>query len=493
MKKKKTVPRLYKGFRDQFAEDVFAREEMLVRIKKAYESYGFAPLETPAVEFVDVLGKFLPESQTPEGGIFAFQNEDEEWVALRYDLTAALSRVFSQYAELARPFRRYQVGPVWRLEKPGPDHFREFYQFDFDTVGTKSMMADAEACCVLCDALEAIGIGRGKYVIKVNNRKALNGVLEASGVGLIDQDDDDSVAMNVLRSIDKFDRLGWAGVKELLTTGRKDASGDVMPGLGLEDATVEAIHSYLSIQSNDRQVVCDQLEKVIGESKIGREGVAELREIDKFLSALGYCSEQVVFDPTVVRGLGYYTGPVYEAVLTFDVKDEKGRVKSFGSIGGGGRYDGLVKRFTGQETPATGASIGVDRLLAALKALGEASTRKGAADVLVSTMDKNHLADYMNMAKELRAAGVKTELYVGNKGVGGQFKYADKCGIRLVVVAGDDEFSAGEVQIKDLDQGAELAQEVMDRDVWRKERPAQWAVKRDELVQACLGRLSEEE
>ncbi len=477
----RTKPRLYRGFRDLFSSELVERQKMLDGIKRIYERYGFEPLETPAIEFVEVLGKFLPEQDTPEGGIFAFQNEDEEWVALRYDLTASLSRVFAQYKELQRPFRRYQVGPVWRLEKPGPDHFREFYQFDFDTVGTKSMMADAEACCVICDALEEIGIGRGKYIIKVNNRKILNGVLETCGIGLIDEQDSGSAAMNVLRSIDKFDKIGLQGVIELLTTGRVDQSGDKMPGLNLDAKVVEHIEKYLSIQAENRSGICDSLLDVVGGSKAGEEGVAELREIDGFLTGVDYGEERVVFDPTVVRGLGYYTGPVYEAVVTFEVKDDKGEVKSFGSIGGGGRYDNLVKRFTGQEVPATGASIGVDRLLAALKILGKIEA-KAMTQVLVSTMDKSKLIEYQKMAKELRQSGINTELYVGNKGIGGQFKYADKRQIPLVVVAGEDEFNAGEVQIKDLEQGRVLAEEVLDRETWRKDRPAQFAIKRNDLV-----------
>jgi len=463
---------------------------MLDSIREIYELYGFAPLETPAVEFVETLGKFLPESHTPDGGIFSFQNEDDEWIALRYDLTASLSRVFAQHKDLQRPFRRYQVGPVWRLEKPGPDHFREFYQFDFDTVGSKSMMADAEGCCVLCDALENIGISRGKYVIKVNNRKVLNGVLETSGIGLIDTSTDNSLAMNVLRSIDKYDRIGLDGVRELLTSGRKDASGDVMKGLELSADKIEPIMKYLRVSAENRKSICDQLEQIVGDSNIGRQGIEELREIDENLSCLGYQEDRIVFDPTVVRGLGYYTGPVYEAVLTFEVKDEKGRVKTFGSIGGGGRYDDLVKRFTGQEVPATGASIGVDRLLAALKIIGNVEEQSTSTQVLVATMDKSHLLDYQLIAKELRDAGINTELYTGNKGIGGQFKYADKCKIPLVVVAGEDEFSAGELQIKDLDAGSELAKEVMDRETWRKDRPAQFAVRRENLVSKIRETLS---
>ena len=457
---------------------------MLDNILRVYESYGFSPLETPAVEYVDVLGKFLSESETPEGGVFAFQNEDKEWVALRYDLTASLSRVFAQYADLPKPFRRYQVGTVWRLEKPGPDHFREFQQFDFDTVGAKSMMADAEACCVMCDALEAIGIRRGNYLIKVNNRKVLNGVLELCSLGKVESREEESIAMNVLRCIDKHDRIGLTGVRELLTTGRRDPSGDEMPGLGLDEETVGKIERYLKVNPERRKDVCGQLETIVADSRVGSEGVAELRLIDSYLTGLGYDETQVIFDPTVVRGLAYYTGPVYEAVLTFDVVDANGSAKSFGSVGGGGRYDDLVERFTGQKVPATGASIGVDRLLAALKLSGAGGRENAAATVLVSTMDKSRLVEYQQMAAELRKAGISTELYLGNKGIGGQFKYADTRGIPLVVVAGEDEFNAGEIQIKDLDQGRELAEEVLDRETWRRDRPAQFAVKRSDLVDA---------
>ena len=494
---KRPKPRVYRGFRDLFAADLNRRRQMLEVIRKVYESYGFVPLETPAIEYVDVLGKFLPESDQPDGGIFAFQNEDEDWIALRYDLTASLSRVVAQYKELQRPFRRYQVGPVYRFEKPGPDHFREFYQFDFDTVGAPGMETDAESCMVLADALEAIGINRGKYVIKVNNRKVLNILLEQCGIGSIDQGDDVSLGMNVLRCIDKYDRVGLNGVKELLTTGRKDQSGDVMPGLNLNTAQVDQILKYLSLSTNSRGDVVTQLENLISEFKgigsgsgdLDLSGISELGEIDSFLTSMGYGEDRIVFDPTVVRGLGYYTGPVYEATLTFDVKDENGRARTFGSIGGGGRYDDLVKRFTGQQVPATGASIGVDRLLAALKMLGQVDEKTSTVDVLVTVMDRNYLTEYHKFAQLLREEGINAEVYARKGNIGRQMKYADKCGIPLVVIAGEDEFNAGEVQIKDLALGSELSKDVSDRETWRKDRPAQFAVKREGMVEAILERL----
>ncbi len=491
---KRPKPRLYRGFRDIFSADLNRRRQMLDAIRKVYESYGFVPLETPAVEYVDVLGKFLPESDQPDGGIFAFRNEDEDWIALRYDLTASLSRVVAQYRELQRPFRRYQVGPVYRFEKPGPDHFREFYQFDFDTVGAPGMETDAESCIVLADALEAVGIDRGKYVIKVNNRKVLNALLDQCGIGSIDQDQDDSLGLNVLRCIDKYDRVGLDGVKELLTTGRKDQSGDIMPGLNLQSSQVDQILKYLSISTDSRKEVVNQLEELItGGGKTttpeNLSGTIELIEMDSFLTSMGYDQDQIIFDPTVVRGLGYYTGPVYEATLTFDVVDEKGRMRTFGSIGGGGRYDDLVKRFTGQQVPATGASIGVDRLLAAMSMLGQVDGKTSTVDVLVTVMDRSYLTEYHKFAQELRAEGINTEVYARGGNIGRQMKYADKCGIPLVVIAGEDEFKTGEVQIKDLALGSELSKDVSDRETWRKDRPAQFAVNRERMVAAIKERL----
>lgn len=483
----RTKPRRLKGFRDITASDVLARDEMILRIRRVYERYGFKPLETPAMEYVDVLGKFLPEADQPDGGIFAMQNEDDEWIALRYDLTAPLSRYVAMNPELPRPFRRYQVGPVYRLEKPGPGRFREFYQFDFDSVGTNSMIADAECCMIMCDTLEAIGIAREQYQVRINDRKILNGVLEAvQAVGPVP----DAAALHILRSVDKLDRVGLDGVKLLLGKGRRDKSGDFTAGVGLNPEQIDMVIAYLSLETSDRSGTCDQLETLIGQSDVGREGVAELREIDTVLTDAGFGSDRVIIDPTVVRGLEYYTGPVFEGVLTFDVVDEKGATHQFGSVFGGGRYDNLVERFTGQKMPATGASIGVDRLLAALRALGKIGTDDVSAPVLVTRLDKNLTACYQQIAAELRAAGINAELYVGNQSIGKQFKYASDTGKTAVVIVGEDEDKAGEVSIKDLRLGDELSKEVgADRKKWLEEQPAQFTAPRNELVSAIRGVL----
>jgi histidyl-tRNA synthetase len=489
-------PRRLKGFRDITAAGVLARDRMINQIRSVYERYGFTPLETPALEYVDVLGKFLPEANRPDAGIFALQVGDDEkkeaepeWVALRYDLTAPLSRYVAMNPELPRPFRRYQVGPVYRLEKPGPGRFREFYQFDFDTVGTASMLADAECCMIMCDTLEGLGIPRGDYVVRVNNRQVLNGVLETmekwqASFGL-------DTAHNVLRAIDKLDRVGIDGVTQLLGRGRKDESGDFTKGALLSDAEVDVVRRYLSIDAGEpgrprkRADICGELEAQVGGSAVGQEGVNELREIDEALSAAGYAEDRVVFDPTVVRGLAYYTGPVFEGVLTFDIVDEGGVKRQFGSVFGGGRYDDLVERFTGQKVPATGASIGIDRLLSALRTLGKIDIPPTTAPVLVTRIDKNLTAEYQKMTAEIRAAGINAELYVGTQGIGKQFKYASDTGKTLCVVMGSDELAKGEVSIKDLRLGDELSKEVgQDRKKWLEEQPAQFSVARNGLIGA---------
>ena len=481
-KPSRTKPKRLKGFRDIAAGDMRAREWMIGRIREVYERYGFMPLETPALEYVDVLGKFLPDADQPDGGIFAFRDEDEAWVALRYDLTAPLSRYVAMNPDLPRPFRRYQVGPVYRVEKPGPDRFREFYQFDFDSVGTSSMVADAECCMIMCDTLEALGVDAGDYIIRVNDRKVLNGVLErvAGGDTL-----DAKTSMNILRCIDKLDRVGLDGVKQLLGPGRKDESGDFTKGVGLETARIDVVIGYLEIATTSRAALCDELEKLVEKSEAGQEGVRELREIDQVLASAGYAEDRVIFDPTIVRGLAYYTGPVFEGVLTFDVVDEKGVARQFGSVFGGGRYDDLVERFTGQKMPATGSSIGVDRLLAALRILGKATFEECTAPVLVTRLDNNLTGEYQKIAAELRSAGVNTELYVGNQNIGKQFKYANDNGKTLCVILGDDEMKAGEVSIKDLRLGRELSAEVgADRKKWLEEQPAQFRAPRRDVVDA---------
>ena len=464
-----------KGFRDYFGAEVTQRTEMLRTIAGVYHQYGFDALESSAVETVEALGKFLPDVDRPNEGVFAWQEEDGDWLALRYDMTAPLARVYAQHRnDLPTPYRRYAMGPVWRNEKPGPGRFRQFYQCDADTVGTASMAADAEICAMLADTLEAVGIDQGDYIIRVNNRKVLNGVLEVMGLT------DDAQRADVLRTIDKFDKVGEAGVRELLGKGRLDASGAYIDGVGLSPAQADPVVAFLTSGADNAADTVANLRAAVGGSETGLKGVEELEQIAALLDAQGYGPDRIVIDPSIVRGLGYYTGPVYEAELTFEILDEKGRPRQFGSVAGGGRYDDLVKRFTGQEVPATGVSIGVDRLLAALREKGRVSSA-AQGPVVVTVMDRDRMADYQTMVAELRNAGIRAEVYLGNpKNFGNQLKYADRRASPVAIIEGADEKSNGVVQIKDLILGAQIAENAT-LEEW-KERPSQFEVVRAELV-----------
>ncbi|RLJ59354.1 histidyl-tRNA synthetase [Litoreibacter meonggei] len=472
-----------KGFRDYFGAEVTQRKAMLDKISEVYQLYGFEALESSAVETVEALGKFLPDVDRPNEGVFAWQEDDDaDWLALRYDLTAPLARVYAQFRnDLPTPYRRYAMGPVWRNEKPGPGRFRQFYQCDADTVGASSVAADAEICAMLADTLEAVGIERRDYIVRVNNRKVLNGVMEVAGV--LDPSDPDKFVTErgiVLRAIDKLDRLGADGVRALLGAGREDDSGDFTKGAGLSDEQAEIVMGFMQAKRDSGAATVARLNELVTGSETGASGVQELETIAELMAAQGYNSDRIEIDPSVVRGLGYYTGPVYEAELTFEIKDEKGRPRQFGSVAGGGRYDDLVKRFTGQEVPATGVSIGVDRLLAALQAKGR-MTKETVGPVIVTVMDRDRMAHYQSIVGELRAAGIRAEVYLGNpKNFGNQLKYADKRNAPLAIIEGSDEAERGVVQVKDLVLGAEIAK-TASLEEW-KGQPAQSEVKRSELV-----------
>jgi histidyl-tRNA synthetase len=506
MAKTKKTPRpkarLPKGLRDIPAQEIRAQEAMLRTIRDVYESYGFEPLNTPAFEYTEALGKFLPDQERPNAGVFSFQDEDEQWLSLRYDLTAPLARhVAENFETLPKPFRRYQTGSVWRNEKPGPGRYREFIQFDADTVGTPTVAADAEMCMLGADALEALGM-KGQYLIKINHRKVLDGVLESIGVDPHDEAHL-GIRLTILRAMDKWDRLGPQGVELLLGQGRKDESGDFTKGAMLAENQISPLLDYLG----GRYAVMGAGEnmkgwlasfgawrKVVGSSETGKVGIDELQQIAELLWASRYRYDQMSFDPSIVRGLEYYTGPVFEAELTFEAKDEKGRPVRFGSVGGGGRYDGLVARFKGQDIPATGFSMGVSRLYTALNMLGKLKGTETPGPVVVAVFDKNCMADYQKLVQTLRNADIRAELFLGNpKNMGAQFKYADQRGSPCVVIQGPDEKEKGEVQIKDLVEGAKAAASIASNEEWRSERPAQFAVPEDKLVEAVREILARHE
>jgi histidyl-tRNA synthetase len=475
-KPQKLRARLPRGLEDRGPVAIAATRQMVETIREVFERYGFEPLETPAIEYTDALGKFLPDQDRPNEGVFSFQDDDEQWLSLRYDLTAPLARyVAENFQNLALPYRSYRFGYVYRNEKPGPGRFRQFMQFDADTVGSGSPAADAEICMMAADTMEKLGL-EGQYVVKVNNRKVLDGVREVIGIS------DDARWLTVMRAIDKLDRLGIAGVHALLGEGRKDESGDFTKGAGLKREDILLVTSVVEQEGNTEDKLA-QIELRLRDSKIGQDGLRELEEIRKLVEASGYGSDRIRIDPSVVRGLEYYTGPVYEVELLLETKDEKGRPVRFGSVGGGGRYDGLVSRFRGEPVPATGFSIGVSRLQAALTMLGKLDSKPQSGPVVV-TVFGGEIAGYQKMVATLRNAGIRAELYLGNPkhSLGQQMKYADKRNSPCAIIQGSDERASGKVQIKDLILGAGLTT-IEDREEYlKKQSEAQFLVDEDKLV-----------
>ena len=510
-KPQKLRARLPRGLVDRTPAEIAATRQMVDKIREVYERYGFEPGETPAMEYTDALGKFLPDQDRPNEGVFSFQDDDEQWISLRYDLTAPLARyVAENFDTLPKPYRSYRNGYVYRNEKPGPGRFRQFMQFDADIVGgapsgLSAAAADAEMCMMAADTMEALGL-KGHYVVKVNNRKVLDGVMETAEVPT-------DKRLTVLRAFDKYDRLGIDGVRLLLGVGRKDESGDFTKGAELNSEQIEFLVEFLQMGVETSQDIAagkgseflapgnlDQDAFMIPKSggsfyakkqpnpeNPSLDGWNELNLISKLVKTAGYSVDRIRIDPSVIRGLEYYTGPVYEVELLLDTKDEKGRPVRFGSVGGGGRYDGLVSRFRGEPVPATGFSIGVSRLQAALTLLGKIDTTPEFGPVVVVVMDRNEIAQYQKFVATLRNAGIRAELYLGNpkNNLGVQFKYADRRNSPCVVIQGGDEKAKGEVQIKDLIIGAQIADASgNDRDEHlQAQAKAQFAAKESELVE----------
>jgi histidyl-tRNA synthetase len=473
----RTEARAPRGFNDRRARDLAAERSILTKVSEVYERFGFEALDTGAFEYADALGKFLPDADRPNEGVFALQDDDEQWMALRYDLTAPLARFAAQNWEtLPKPFRRYAFGTVWRNEKPGPGRFREFVQCDADTVGSARPEADAEIIAMAVEGLQAAGLPEGAAIIKINNRKLLNGLLAAAGVA------DDRQKLAVLRAVDKLDRLGPEGVRLLLGEGRKDESGAFTKGAGLTAKAALAVLEFTQAGMGDRGETLDAIAKVIGGSAEGDEGLAELGRIDEALKGLGVDAGRAVFDPSIVRGLEYYTGAVFEAELLLQTLDDKGEPLRFGSIGGGGRYDDLVARFTGQPVPATGFSFGVSRLASALRAAGRDPSREVRGPVVVIVFSQDDMATYFQVAGEIRAAGIPAEVYLGSSGMKAQMKYADRRMSPAAVILGGDEIAAGTVTVKDLDLGRALSAAITDNAEWREQRPGQQVVPRAELI-----------
>ncbi|MGN6488723.1 MAG: histidine--tRNA ligase [Devosia sp.] len=474
-KKKLIAPRLPRGFEDRLSAEIAAVNEMTAKIRKVYERYGFDPVETPLFEYTETLGKFLPDTDRPNAGVFSLQDDDEQWMSLRYDLTAPLARHFAEnFNDLPKPYRSYRAGYVFRNEKPGPGRFRQFMQFDADTVGAAGPEADAEMCMMMADTMDALGLA-GKYVVKVNNRKVLDGVLESVGLGAADPER----SLVVLRAIDKLDRLGTEGVAALLGPGRKDDSGDFTEGARLTPEQVASVLRYVRAEDANDPLFTRLTELIAGNAR-GTEGVAELRTMEALFTAAGYGPDRIRIDSSVVRGLEYYTGPVFEIELTFSVQNEKGQDVVFGSVGGGGRYDGLVSRFRSEPVPATGFSIGVSRLANALKLTGNLGATEPVGPVVVLVLDKEQAARYQAITAALRQAGIRAEMFMGNtQNFGKQVAYADRRNSPAVIIEGSQEREQGIVQIKDLIAGKEAAAAIKDNAEWKAERPGQFECAND--------------
>lgn len=540
-------PKVPRGFRDIFSTDLKMREQMLEKLKQTCALFGFEQLDTPTLEFVDILGKYLPEADQPMDGIFAFRDDTDSWVALRYDLTAPLSRVVAQHTTLPKPYKRFQYGLVYRMERPGPGRYREFCQFDVDIVGSSSTTADTDIILYLIAALQNLGFEPGEFQIKISNRKIINEYLKnlpklvsetewnkqirqwysaphpfealdlikpviaydpstgveydpksvpeeiksklkyckriASEIDPTDPKLINDYQASILRCVDKYDRLGISGVQTLLAEGRQDESGHYMSGCYLQPQQIKLITDFMTISSTHRKQVIESLREQFKTFDGDPTPIDELAQLDNLLSTLNYDEQYAIYDPTIVRGLGYYTGIIYEATLTTEIEDDQGNRVKCGSIAGGGRFDELVGRFNVDQQPACGVSVGVDRLLLAYSKKN-ADKNISIPPVLISVMDKDRLVDYYKMAIELRSAGIPAEVYTGSKGIRQQFKYADQRGLLAVVVAGSDEFEKGEIQIKNLWLGKELAAGITERDAWRKDRPSQFAIPQDKLVES---------
>ena len=413
------------GFVDRQEKELLIRDFIISNIKEVMTKYGFQYLETPSFEYTDSIGKFLPDKERPDQGVFSFKDENK-WLSLRYDLTAPLARyVAKNYLEIPKPFKRYQLGTVWRNEKPGPGRFREFLQFDADYVGTKNLQADAELCILISEILEKCGLDKKDYTVKISSRKFTDKIFEQLKIKSKEQ------ISTTLRALDKIDRLGWEEAKKLLGEGRKDKSGDYTKGANLNRDQIKIIENALKSKTSDS------------------EDVLEIVKIFK-----DYNFENYKFDPSVIRGLEYYTGPIFEVNLNFEVKNLKGQAIQFGSIGGGGRYDNLVSNFGNFECPATGISIGLDRLVFALMQKKDFKI-KTTRPVVICVFDKNKNKAYVEILNKLRMSNISSEIFPGEGKLKKQMEYANKIGSPAVILYGDDEIKSGKATLKNLKSGKE--------------------------------------
>ena len=448
----KPKAQLPKGFRDSTEENIDIRNQVIAIIRNECEKFGFKNIETPALEYTEALGKFLPDVDRPSGGVFSFQDEDDQWISMRYDLTAPLARyVAENYQFIPKPFKRYQVGSVWRNEKPGPGRYREFIQFDADAIGISNNYVDAELCVMVAKIFLELGFTAKEYKVKYSSRVIWEDLFKKINL-------DEIQIPAVLRAVDKLDRLGIDGVKELLLEGRKDKSGDFMQGVNLKENQANEILDFIS----NKTIKDDQL-----------------NSFEEYLQ--NYKELPFEFDPTVVRGLEYYTGLVFEVELTAKILNDKGQEVIFGSVAGGGRYDKLIARFGKEDVPATGISIGVDRLVYAIEQFDKISANKKPL-IIIANLISDEISTYLNIADQLRSEGYACEIFYGSNNLSKQLKYCDKRGASAVIIIGEDEFKNNTISIKNLTVGKELSKNIDSREEWKELKAGQFTINKDDLI-----------
>ena len=448
----KPKAQLPKGFRDSTEENIDIRNQVIAIIRNECEKFGFKNIETPALEYTEALGKFLPDVDRPSGGVFSFQDEDDQWISMRYDLTAPLARyVAENYQFIPKPFKRYQVGSVWRNEKPGPGRYREFIQFDADAIGISNNYVDAELCVMVAKIFLELGFTAKEYKVKYSSRVIWEDLFKKINL-------DEIQIPAVLRAVDKLDRLGIDGVKELLLEGRKDKSGDFMQGVNLKDSQANEILDFIS----NKTIKDDQL-----------------NSFEEYLQ--NYKELPFEFDPTVVRGLEYYTGLVFEVELTTKILNDKGKEVIFGSVAGGGRYDKLIARFGKEDVPATGISIGVDRLVYAIEQFDKISANKKPL-IIIANLISDEISTYLNIADQLRLEGYACEIFYGSNNLSKQLKYCDKRGASAVVIIGEDELKNNTISIKNLTVGKEMSKNIDSREEWKELKAGQFTINKDDLI-----------
>jgi histidyl-tRNA synthetase len=470
-------PRLLRGFQDLLPEELIPRKRLIARIETIFERYGFSPLETPAIEHLDILLGAGGENTNKE--LFRLQTPEEEEVALRFDLTVPFARTLAQYPDkLKPPFRRYAMGPVWRADKPGPGRFRQFTQFDVDAAGSDVVAIDAEIIAVMSQVMTEAAHAPD-HVVLINNRKLIDTLLADCGIHEIEKQ------KHVLRVIDKLQKVGVDNLRMELGEGRVDESGDPIPGVHLDARAIDRILGFIAIGGGTREDIVARLSEHLPYSELTQQALKEMTELAEALDALGVAEEHAKFDPSLARGLDYYTGPVFETIIP--------SAPQFGSVMGGGRYNQLVQRFLNRPIACTGMSVGLDRLIAALTHLGCIEGVKSPVQVLVVTMGNVRRSETLRVASELRAAGIPTETFLAAKNkmqMGNQLSHADHYGIPVAVILGEEEIDNGVVSIKDLRAGKAAREDIADHDAYREAgKTGQRTVARSEMVAAVRGLL----